>query len=87
MRPMTNLVLIEVEPPQEITKSGLFIQEEWKTLPPTGIVKAVGPDVTTVVVGDKVIFERYASVILAEKNMRMCIESHILAKVFDAPTN
>lgn len=78
---MTDRVLIEVEAPPEKTASGLLIQEDWKTLPPIGKILAVGPDVSTVKVGDKVIFERYASVILEDKTHRMCQESHILAKI------
>ena len=84
MQPLSDRVLVEVAPPKDKTASGLYIQEDWKTLPPLGTVKAIGPDVTTVEVGDKVIFERYASIIMEDKNMRMCQESHILAKVVDA---
>ena len=78
MKPMRDIVHIKVEAPKEKTKSGLYMVEEWKTLPPTGTVLATGSDVTEVSVGDKVIFERYASVIL-ENDERFCKESHILA--------
>lgn len=78
MKPLTNRVIIEVEPPQEQTKSGLYIKQEWKSVPPEGIVKAIGPDVKNVKPGDKVLFERYASVIL-ENNLRVCLDTHIHA--------
>lgn len=80
MTPTRDLVLIRADSAPEQTKSGLYIKEEWKSLPPTGEVLAVGPDVKDVTVGDRVVFDRYASVIL-EKDQRLCLESHILARL------
>ena len=54
------------------------MQEQWKTLPPFGTVLAIGPDVTKVKVGDRVVFERYSAVMLKGQE-RLCKESHILA--------
>lgn len=85
MKPFKDLVVIEVDPPKEKTASGLYIKEDWKTIPPTGVIKEVGPDVTTVAVGDKVLFERYSSIII-DKTTRMCKESHILARFTDGQT-
>ena len=76
--PKRDLVLIQADAPKEQTKSGLYIVEEWKTLPHTGTVLAVGPKVTEVKVGERLLFERYGSVIL-EKGQRLCKESHCLA--------
>lgn len=76
--PLRDLVLVKVDPPKEKTDSGLFIKEEWKSLPPTGEVVAIGPWVESVKPGDAIMFDRYASVIL-EDNMRLCLESHIHA--------
>lgn len=84
MQPLTDRVLIEVEGPREKSASGILIQEDWKTLPPIGVVKAVGPDAKLVKIGDKVVFERYASVIMEDKNMRLCQERHILATLNEA---
>lgn len=84
--PQADLVLIQADKPRDKTASGLYIQEDWKTLPPIGTVLAVGPKVTEVIVGDRVLFERYASVIL-EGDDRLCKESHILAKVTDGSGN
>ena len=78
MKPTENRVLVQVDKPKNKTDSGIHIKEEWKTLPPIGVVKETGPQVTSIKIGDKVVFERYGSVIL-EDNMRMCQESHILA--------
>lgn len=82
MQPTRDIVLIKADKPKDKTDSGLFIQQDWKTLPPTGTVLAIGPDVNNVKTGDKVVFERYASIIL-ENDERLCKESHILAKVTD----
>jgi co-chaperonin GroES (HSP10) len=82
IKPKRDIVLIKVEKPPEKTASGFFLQEEWKTLPPIGVVEAVGPQVTDVQVGDKVIFERYASIIL-ENDYRLCKESHLIGTIHD----
>ena len=76
LKPLRDIVLVKADPAEEKTKSGIFIVQEWKSLPPTGTVLAIGPDVKTVKVGDRVQFERYASVILPEDE-RLCQESHI----------
>ncbi len=55
--------------------------EEWKSLPPTGEILAIGPLVKEVKVGDRVIFERFGSIIL-ENDERVCKESHLMG-VFD----
>lgn len=80
IQPLWDIVLIRVDPPKEKTASGIFIKEDWKSLPPTGVVEAVGPDVDVVKVGDKVLFGRYASVIL-ENNLRLVQERHVHARV------
>ena len=78
--PLWDIVLIQADKPREKTASGLLLVEEWKTLPPTGTVLAIGPDVKTVKVGDRVMFGRYGSIIL-ENDLRLCQERHIHATV------
>lgn len=81
MNPKRDIVLIEADKPKEKTESGLYIVEDWKTLPPTGVIIAVGPDVKDQdLVGRHVVFERYASVVFKD-NMRLCLEKHILAEI------
>lgn len=81
MNPKRDIILIEADKPREKTDSGLYIVEDWKTLPQTGVVIAIGPDVTDRdLVGRHVVFERYASVIVKD-NLRFCNESHILAEI------
>lgn len=79
---MKDIVLIRADKQPEQTKSGFYIQEEWKTLPPTGEILAIGPDVTDLSVGDRVVFERYGSIILPD-NERLCKQTHILAKLHE----
>lgn len=71
-------MLIKADKPKDKTESGLLIQEDWKSLPPKGTVLAVGPLVTVVKPGDRVLFERYASIILEDEE-RLCKQSHLLA--------
>lgn len=82
MKPKRDLVLIRADKPQEKTASGLFIVEEWKSLPQTGEVVAIGPLVKDVSVGERVLFERYASVIL-ENDERLCKEDNVLAVLYE----
>lgn len=77
MTPTRDIVLIEADKPPEKSASGILLVEDWRTLPPTGTVIEVGPEVTTVKKGDRVVFERYASIIL-DKDQRLCKEDHIL---------
>jgi len=79
LKPLQDFVLIEVDEP--VTKQGLLhVVEDWKSLPPTGTVKAIGPDVAVIKLGDRVQFERYSSVIL-EGNYRIAKEAHIYGKL------
>lgn len=77
LQPLRDIVHIKADEAAKTTASGIYIVEEWKSLPPTGTVLTVGPEVKTVKVGDRVQFERYASVIL-ENDERLCKESNIL---------
>jgi len=78
MKPLNDLVLVEADKVESRTASGLYIKEDWKTLPPKGTVVAVGSKVTQVKEGDRVVFERYGSVVY-EKQLRLCKENQIMA--------
>lgn len=90
MKLLRDLILIKVDQPEQKTKSGFHVptkdREGWETLPPTGVVQAVGPDVNEVEVGQHVMFERYGSIML-DKNLetggRMCRESQVFAVLDD----
>jgi chaperonin GroES len=78
MKPLSDFVLINPDKPKDQTKSGIMIAEDWKTLPPTGKVIAVGPLVKEVKKGDRVVFMRYA-VIDAQDGLKVAREGHIIA--------
>lgn len=77
IQPTRDLVLVKADKADEQTKSGFFLAENWKTLPLTGEVLAVGPLVTQLKAGDKIGFARYGTIQLSEDE-RLCKESHIL---------
>ena len=75
-----GLVLVRCESPKEQDESGVFIQEEWVSQQPIGIVEGCAEDVRFCKPGDKVWFERYTSIPYPEdKNWRMCREDAVLA--------
>lgn len=76
--PTRDIVLIKADKARDKTASGLLIKEDWKSLPLAGVILAIGPGVTNVEIGDRVLFERYSSVIL-EDDERLCKASHIIA--------
>lgn len=78
MKPLNDLVLIKADKQEERTASGLYIKEDWKTLPPKGTVEAVGDKVTQVKAGDRVVFERYGAVTY-DKDLKLCKENQIMA--------
>lgn len=78
--PLGDKILVRVDPPKDKTDTGILIHEEWKKLPNTGEVLAVGPKVDKIVVGDKVVFMRYGATIL-EKDLRLTQQTHILGKI------
>lgn len=84
MKLQSKTVLVKVDEPKQQDESGIYIQEEWQSHPPTGIVEAVANDVTFCKEGDRVFFERYTAIATPfDKNQRLCREDAILA-VYDA---
>lgn len=82
MKPLHDIVFIKADEPIEATKSGILIKEDWKSLPPTGTVEAVGPEVTLVKAGDRVIFMRYSVVDIGD-GLRAAKEKHIMGVIED----
>lgn len=78
MNPLRDCILVEVDKVEEQTKSGLYVKENWAKLPPHGVVKAIGPDVKEVKVGDRILFNRYAALQL-EGNERLITEKDVQA--------
>jgi chaperonin GroES len=78
MKPLKDLVFIQLDAPDNKTASGLYMVKTWETIPPTGTVTAVGPDVVHVKTGDHVLFMQYASVDTDQADIRVVKEEHIL---------
>lgn len=80
MKLRANLVLIQVDKPKNQTDDGLYIEEEWKTLPTTGTVIEVGESVTFCRKGDSVEYERFGAIQSSHgEDFRLCREDGILA--------
>lgn len=78
----SKLLLVKVDKPAEQDDKGIFVAEEWRTLPPTGVVTEVAEDVTFCKVGDRVFFTRYSADRTPWEGIRICHEDSIRA-VFD----
>lgn len=73
-----DYVLIKVDEYDRKTEDGLYRAEQWQSLPPTGVVIAVGPQVTLVKPNDRVHFLRYAAIDGRDEFERLCKEIHIV---------
>ena len=60
LKPLKDRIVAVVEKPLEKTKSGLLLGEA-KEKPAYAVVESVGPDVTVVKKGDKIICKEYAA--------------------------
>ena len=60
LKPLKDRIVAVVEKPLEKTKSGLLLGEA-KEKPAYAVVESVGPDVTGVKKGDKIICKEYAA--------------------------
>lgn len=59
--PLADRVVAVREAAETKTASGLYLPENAKEKPAFAVVKAVGPEVTTIKVGDKIVFKEYAT--------------------------
>jgi chaperonin GroES len=64
IKPLADRVVVEPAPAEEMTPGGIIIPDTAKEKPQKGTVVAVGPgkkdEPTTVKVGDKVLYGKYA---------------------------
>lgn len=72
--PLDDHVFIEMIEEEGITKHGLILTAGAKKIPTFGRVVAIGPNVSTLKVGDKVLTERYAG-----KNIAVDRDTHYTA--------
>lgn len=80
MKLNSKLVLVKLDKPEETDELGVYRAEEWKSLPPTGVVIDTSSDVTFCKKGDKVFIERYTAVQSPfGEDVRLCREDAIFA--------
>lgn len=80
LKPLKDRVVAVVEKPLEKTKSGILLGEA-KEKPAFAVVESVGPDVTTVKKGEKIIYKEYSTteIKIDEKDYIILKEEDILA--------
>jgi chaperonin GroES len=82
MKPLRNMVYMELDERPEQTNTGIFISKSWEDTIVTGTVKAIGPEVKSVKVGDRVMFNPYAYLdILDDERHKLIPEIDILSHV------
>lgn len=80
IKPNNDVVFIKTDGVTTETADGLLISEEWEDRKPTGTVVAIGDDVGSCKVGDKVFFERYTSIDTPfGDDIRACRQDAIIA--------
>jgi len=62
--PLFDMVLVEVLKEPEMSPGGIVLPDKARERPDEGIIRAIGPDVTAVEIGDHVIFGKYVGVYL-----------------------
>lgn len=84
LRPLKGIVLVRQNPPKEKV-GGIYLPQNSRDLyEDIGIVEAVGLEVETVKVGDKVLFKRQPNSALPEEeweNLLMLKEENIMAVI------
>jgi co-chaperonin GroES (HSP10) len=62
MQLLHDYIAIKRDPVEETTASGIYLNNQIKTPPPTGVVKYVGNQVKTLKAGDRVIYKVMAGI-------------------------
>ena len=60
IRPLGDRILVKRIKEEDKTKGGIIIPDTAKEKPQSGKVEAVGDDVKSLKVGDKILFDRYS---------------------------
>lgn len=60
IKPLGERVLVKIEQLQEKTASGIIIPQTAQEKTQTGVVEAIGDEVKTVKVGEKIMHDKYA---------------------------
>ncbi len=80
LKPLKDRIVAVIEKPLEKTKSGILLGEA-KEKPAYAVVESVGPDVTGVKKGDKVVYKEYSTteIKIDDKDYIILKEEDVLA--------
>jgi len=83
IKPLADRVVAVREQAQTKTASGIFLPDNAKEKPVVATVVAVGPDVKSLTVGDKIVYKEYSTTELKVNNIEYLIvkEEDVLATV------
>ena len=83
IKPLSSLVLAQIDSAPTTTASGLYLPENSAEKPKTATVEAVGPKVKGLKVGDKIIYESYSGTEIKHENVDYVLvsEKKVLALV------
>lgn len=83
IKPLADRVVAVREQAQTKTASGLFLPDNSKEKPVVAVVEAVGPDVKSLKVGDKIVYKEYSTTELKVNDVEYLIvqEKDVLATV------
>jgi len=83
IKPLADRVVAVRETPATKTASGIYLPDNAKEKPVLAEVKAVGPDVKGVKVGDKIVYKEYSTTELKINDVEYLIvkEEDVLATV------
>jgi chaperonin GroES len=83
IKPLADRVVAMREEAAKQTASGLYLPDNAKEKPVMAIVRAIGPDVKTLKVGDKIVYKEYSTTELKVDGAEYLIvkEEDVLATV------
>lgn len=83
IKPLADRIVAVREAPATQTASGIYLPDNAKEKPVIAEVKAIGPDVKEIVVGDKIIYKEYSTTELKIDGTEFLIvrEEDVLATV------
>ncbi len=80
IKPLESYVVLSLEKEEQTTKSGIILTSEAKEKSAIGKVLALGPKVTDIKIGDRVVYETYSGTkVTLEHEERLLVKAeHIL---------
>jgi co-chaperonin GroES (HSP10) len=82
MKLLHDYVAIKRDLIEETTSSGIYLNNQITTPPPTGVVKHVGKEVKSLKAGDKVLYKVMAGIdVPLEGGLDFVVEDNVMAKL------